>query len=170
MRQTHQCRRRLFLIILVCVLFVSFTNGCGPKNGSKQTGSGSRSQGGSLADLDRLYISYVNGDTNVAKRSLKEVVDMLQNWESPNGQALGLFLSYSRLYALEAREGDADLAEVYFIKARYWFVRNAEIGNSLPREIGAKMRTFTTNACIEMVDDWDRKHSDGKVAKYLRRE
>src|SRR4051812_2775549 len=67
--------------------------------------------GASPQVYNRLYASYLNGDTNVARGALKETVQLLQNNRSAHGQAFGLFLAYSRLYALEARVGDPDLAE-----------------------------------------------------------
>jgi len=132
-------------------------------------GSGQKSGKDPTEAFDRVYDSYLNGNANEARSSLQEALHLLDQTGSPQGQAFGLFLTYSRLYALEAREGQPDIAEAYFIKARYWFVRNAEIGNGLEQEIGKKIRAFTTNACVAMVDDWDREHSSGRGAKYLQK-
>lgn len=117
---------------------------------------------------DQFYESYANGNTNQARQSLHDLIQLLQNNASPHGQALGLFLSYSRLYALEARAGDPDAADVSFVKARYWAVRDAEIGNRTESDIAKIMRAFTTNSCIDMVDDWDKRHLNGRRAKYLQ--
>jgi len=67
-----------------------------------------------------LYRQYLNTDLAQARQALLELVDAYDtNAVSPAAKTHGLWLTYSRLYALEARGGNTDLAEVYFAEARY---------------------------------------------------
>ena len=119
--------------------------------------------------VDRLYETYLNGSVDQARDALQEAAKLIDQIPSDRGRARGLYLVYARLYALEARENRPDLAEIYLVKIKYWLVRGAEIGNKSVEEISTTLKALTTNACIEFVDDWDKRNSNGRGANYLQK-
>jgi len=119
--------------------------------------------------VDRLYETYLDGSVDQARNALQEAAKLIDQIPSAHGRARGLYLVYARLYALELRENQPDLAELYLVKAKYWFIRGSEIGNRSEEEVSAALKALTTNACIEFVDDWDKRHSNGRGANYLKK-
>lgn len=122
--------------------------------------------------LDRLYTRYLNGDREEAKRSMQEAVAMIQSSklgaEFERFESASLFLAYARLYVLEKRAGNGELAEADVVKARYWYLRKDELSGKSVEEASAAVAEFTPERCMAFVDEWDRGCTDGLGPKYAR--
>jgi hypothetical protein len=117
---------------------------------------------------DELYTVYLNGKRYEAKQSLVDTLQLIENAGlGPSGKATCLFGTYARLYALEKRTGNEDLAEEALVQARYWDLRDDELGGKIPEKAGARIKTVTGAKVLEFVDRWDKAHGDGKGPRYL---
>lgn len=151
----------LYATMLGCALVGVTVGGCSSKQATPAV---------NITDaVERLYETYLNGSGGEARKALHETLRLDEQIKSPHGRASAFAWTYSRLHALEMREGHPDIAEVHLIKARYWFVCDAELGKRSEADIAATMRAFTPDACITMVDNWDKKHSNGMGAKYMQK-
>src|SRR5579863_443098 len=126
-----------------------------------------------LKQTDSLYRVYINGGRDEARRSLQEAVRLIENTPvSPpfqKGQAWSLFLGYARLYALEHRAGSNDMAQIYFVKARYWCLREEELDGDSPSGCNAYLAKFATeDKMLEFIDKWDKGANNGKGPRYIQ--
>ncbi|HTV41697.1 MAG TPA: hypothetical protein VMF08_14035 [Candidatus Sulfotelmatobacter sp.] len=117
-----------------------------------------------------LYESYLAADIDHARQYLLELAELgeAEKQISPDAQASHLTRAYGWLYVFEKRVGNEPLAEVYFEKAKYWRIREAELNGETDSEIGAELGTFTKEKVISDVDEWDKGASNGKGPNYLR--
>ena len=153
------------------MLAASIVAGCHPQ----PIASTRASQEQALSNLKRqangYYDEYLAGDYNQAKLSLERSVKLADKLEFvPHYQAGHLFFCYARLYVLERRTGNDALAEAALVKARYWSLRERELGNVPDEEGGAFAKSESGDRIVEFIDKWDRDHTDGKGANYIRRQ
>jgi hypothetical protein len=120
--------------------------------------------------LDGLYATYLTGSLDQAKKSLHDAVVLLEDakFAKPGAQSHGLWLAYSRLHVLESRSGNANLAEASLLKARYWYLRKLELSGESTEQAVEAVRVFTSEKCLDIVEQFDRKHGDGKGPNYTR--
>ena len=119
-------------------------------------------------ESDRLYRAYLEGDRDQARRSLGETIRLIENANlQPWGQANSLIFTYSRLYVLEKRSGNDELAEAALLKTRYWYLRQHELGGDSLAQAASAVKLFTAEKCMEFVDIWDLDHTAGKGPKYV---
>jgi hypothetical protein len=121
-------------------------------------------------EIKPLFEAYLSGDSQQAKQALEEMVRAVEGSKvSPKIQAYGLWLIYARLYILERRLGNAELAEANILKSRYWLMRRNEIDGATPEEAAQRaLQWFTADKCMEIFDKWDKALSEGKGPKYLQ--
>ena len=61
------------------------------------------------------------------------------------------------------------MAQVDLIKARYWYLRVRELNGDAPAKTRASVETFAAeDKVVAFVDEWDKKHTDGKGPRYVR--
>jgi len=116
--------------------------------------------------LDSCYHSYLTSNKEQARTNLFEYLKIVPEIKSPHGQAYNYLFAYSRLYALEAKVGNVDLSEVYYIKAKYWRIIECESGNMSESDIIDIAKSMNTNQCLLLVDNWDRSHNHGQDPRY----
>ncbi len=121
-----------------------------------------------MAQTHQLFAGYLEGDVDRARQSLDKRIQLFESSKAlePCGQAGILFLEYSRLYALEKRAGTDAKAESALIKARYWALRNLELKEVPTNEAITKIRSYSTDKILEMVDEFDKEPSHGMGPKY----
>jgi len=119
--------------------------------------------------LDALYRSYLQGDIDQARRDLHESIPLLEKVEFPvrSASADGLFLSYSRLHALEVRAGNRALAEAYLLEARYWLLKREELSGATTEAVIQGIDSVDSEKLIEIVDKFDNAMTRGTGAKYV---
>ena len=117
----------------------------------------------------QLYSAYLVADLAHARLDLQDLVQLGETAQNlgPFVQATHLLRAYGLLYALEKRAGNPDLAELYLAKAKYWVIRQRELGGESDSDISTRLNTFTGEKCIADVDSWDKGASDGKGAHYI---
>lgn len=118
---------------------------------------------------NQLYDAYLAGDREQAKHSLEQSIRLAEESKLPSTYQAGcLFFDYARLYVLERRGGSERSAEAALVKARYWSVREAELGGNSDEEAGARAKSETGDQIVAFIDKWDRDHTDGKGPNYAR--
>ncbi|RMD66872.1 hypothetical protein D6833_00990 [Candidatus Parcubacteria bacterium] len=118
--------------------------------------------------LNELYDVYVNGDLAEARRALKEAVRLISSSGDTNVINHGLYFAYGRLYCLEALRGSSNLAAIYFVKAKYWYLRELESVGKASGEIAKALREFSGEKVRSDVLEWDARHTGGRGPLYLR--
>ena len=120
-------------------------------------------------ELNGLYQAYLSGGRDDARQSLQAAIHLVQTGEMhPDDEAWGLWLGYARLYALERRAGSNELAQVDLIKARYWYLRVLELsGDTPPKTLASVKKSAAADKVVAFVDEWDKKHTDGKGPRYV---
>jgi hypothetical protein len=96
------------------------------------------------------------------------LINVAEKVKSPAGHCQMLTKVYSRLFVLEMRAGNADLAQSYFVKAQFWMLRRCELLGQPQREAAENLKAFSTNRCIQVVDEWDNEQTAGRGANYVR--
>ncbi len=144
------------------MLVLGFLLGCDRGNHSLAPDVGSQ--------LDVLYQAYAKGDVAQARQSLEKSIPILENATFPKvgAAAHGLWLSYARLHVLEARAGKASLAEAYLLKARYWYLKKLELSGESTEQGFETVKLFTPEKCMELVDQFDKKNTQGSGAAYVK--
>ncbi len=119
-----------------------------------------------MREDDRLYETYLNGNLTEARQSMLKCVELAEKYP-PGGRESCLYFNYNRLYVLEKRAGNEDLAYAYLIRARYFFLLQYELRGSTTQEAVRKSREFTDQRHFELVDKWDKDHHAGKPPHYV---
>ena len=121
-----------------------------------------------LERTNGLYSEYLKGNVGHARECLLEAVHIIEGatCNDERVRAHGLYMGYGRLHMLELRCGNGAMAEAYWAKTRYWLLRKVEIdrGLSLAGEVILKS-TPETN--ISILDEWDRRRTNGRGPEYL---
>jgi len=119
--------------------------------------------------LHTLYHAYLNGDREQARASLHQGISLIEQAEvPPRVKAHSLWLGYARLYALASDDSNAEVSALYLLKAQYWCVREAELLGVSETEAAEVLNTFGPERMVEIVTQWDKKHTDGKGPAYAR--
>lgn len=126
-----------------------------------------------VSELDargnQLYREYLDGDANVARKSLLTLLRLFEEASlKPLGKAHGFCITYARLYILEKRTGNFSLSEAYLVKARYWRLRLSEIDGDSEEDAAKDIASFDGARCIEIYDKFDRDHNGGKEPNYAK--
>lgn len=120
------------------------------------------------SELDKLYQVYLDGTIEQARRALLQSIALLEKESDKKAVAHAQWLNYSRLHVLEERAENHALAEASLLKARYWFLRKLELSGEPTEKAMEIVRGFTGPKCAEIVDQFDRDHTDKKGPKYVR--
>ena len=122
------------------------------------------------ARQNELYQIYLNGNRNDAARSVENVVKLLEETEGqpPRFQAANLWPAYARLHLLEQRNGDEALAEAFWTKARYWYLRTQELSGSSKADAARAVEQFTATKCAELLNRLDGSKANGRGPAFLR--
>ncbi|MEK7685457.1 MAG: SUMF1/EgtB/PvdO family nonheme iron enzyme [Verrucomicrobiota bacterium] len=123
---------------------------------------------------DKFANAYLKGDIDQARQSLKELIQQIDkpklspvNQTDQINQADPLAFAYARLYVLEKRAGNEDLAQAYLAKSREWLVRYHELSGESPEAAAAVVKSFNF---MEFVDQRDKALTGGKGPKYFQTE
>jgi hypothetical protein len=133
--------------------------------------AGTRTEDGQMftKKADSLYAQYLAGTPEQARQALEATIKLAAAAKlSPFGEADCLCFAYARLYALESKSGRAAAAEADLVRARYWYLRQRELGGATPDEASKAVANFTGEQCMAFVDKWDKDHSGGRGPKYLQ--
>jgi len=121
---------------------------------------------------DELYAAYLDGGRDEARRSIVQANRLVEEASISHfeeNRAFALFLGYGRLYALDHRAGNNELAELDLIKARYWALRSSEAHGDTPTEVAKYVDRFaTSDRLLEFIDTWERKANHGREPKYIQ--
>ena len=122
--------------------------------------------------FDQLYQTYVDSGEDEARRSLQQVIQMIESATlRPEATAHGLWLGYGRLFVLEERTGRVDAAQVALMKAQYWCLRKAELSGDSSAEAVAFVERFASkDGLMKFVDKWDKDHTGGRGARYTQKQ
>ena len=117
-----------------------------------------------------IYNAYLVADIDHARQDLLDLAELgeTEQYLSPEAQASHLSQAYGWLFVFEERTGNKQLAGVYFEKAKYWRIREAELSGETDSKIGAHLGTLTKENVIADVDKWDKGASGGKGPHYLQ--
>jgi hypothetical protein len=155
-RGLNWCTRLVLTFFTVLALTVSF--GCNAKRNDTTEDSAKQS--------DKLVDAYLTGDVNQARQSLQELIQQLEKAKlSPINQADPMAFTYARLYVLEKRAGNEDLAQAYLAKSREWLVRYHELSGESPDAAAAAVKSFNF---MEFADQRDKALTGGKGPKYFQ--
>lgn len=126
-----------------------------------------------LKRTDRLYKVYFDGGRENARRSLQEIISLVENAklaaQVQNGRAGVLFLAYGRLYALDHRAGSSNSAQIDLVNARYWCLRQYELDGDPPEGSAAYLAKFAgTDTLVGFIDGFDRGANNGELPRYVR--
>ena len=158
---------RLIPLLLITVLIVVSAAGCSRREPVAQVDFEKESHS--------FYVVYLTGDIFQARNSLLKSIALIEKTKlGPNANAYCLLFNYIRLYFIEKKAGDLEMAEAYRIKARYWDLQYCELqgiywdlkGVSLQRRAAQLVITHTGEIYLESVDKWDKQHNGGKSARY----
>jgi len=115
---------------------------------------------------DKLYERYLHGSLVQARESMQESIALAEIPKlKPEGHAWWLFFDYARLYGVETKTGNTDLAHAYLIKTRYWLLVYHELKTSIRQAIESD-KQYSDAKIIEFVDQWDKDHNDGNPPAY----
>jgi hypothetical protein len=118
--------------------------------------------------ISGLYQIYCTGDSAQARQALEGIAAIAENGgERPVVKAWTMFLCYARLYVLDARVGNEPTATLDFVKARYWYLRRAELGGYDVKAATEALSKVTPERCVEMVDGYDKDPTNWKGPRYL---
>jgi hypothetical protein len=160
LQQTFSWTSILFTAVIGLLLLCT---GCGT-NGRK-----SAMQKELIGKSNALSRGYLYDDVTAAEQDLLQNAALLEGATilEPTGRAQLLSLTCFRLYVLEVRIGNSAMAQASLIKARYWSLRHGELlGNNVVNSI-RDINEFTPERITKYVDDLDKRHHDGKEARYL---
>jgi hypothetical protein len=120
-----------------------------------------------------FYEIYFNGGRDDARRSIQEANRLIEEAklaeQQREGQAFALFIGYARLYSLERKSHNDDMAQLDLIKARYWALRSEELHGDTPAECNAYVAKFASDDnLVTFIDKWDRDANNGKSPKYTQ--
>lgn len=119
--------------------------------------------------LNDLWHVYLTEDRETARHSLEEMISVIETADvSPRHHAHSLWLAYCRLYVLEASGGNDAVADAYLLKARYWLLRKAELAGASTQGAADDLRTFDGARLRDIVQEWDKRYTDGKGPRYAR--
>jgi hypothetical protein len=122
-----------------------------------------------LRRTEQFYRAYLNGDQAEARRSLEQAAKLLESSTvlEPSGRAFHLFLTHSRLYALDKRIGDGPRAEAELAEIHYWLVKRLESLGLPAQQVADELREYDVERIMKFVDQTDRKVNSGGVPKYV---
>jgi hypothetical protein len=123
-----------------------------------------------LEQTERLYQKYLEADPAEAKKCLEDEIALLEKSTvlDRSGRAHDLFMTFSRLYVLEAAAGDKDRADAALIKARYWNLLRFELSGVPTEKAIVEVRSFTPEKTKKIIENADKNLSNGKGARYSR--
>jgi hypothetical protein len=112
--------------------------------------------------LKELYQQYFLGDIKQARDALNRCIPIFErahyagNAPVKYAPSTSLWLAYARLYVLERKAADSALAEVYLVKARYWYLVTLEIsGHYSTKEALEAVNGFDSSKCEQVVSRLD---------------
>ena len=76
-------------------------------------------------------------------------------------------LNYARLYALERALGNVDMADIYFVKMKYWYVVALEMRGTSADVIAFALRKMTADDVVRDILVWDHDQT-GQVPQYVK--
>lgn len=119
---------------------------------------------------NQFYEEYLTNNIVGARQNLLEIVQLSETNinMTPRMQSTFLQNTYFRLYALEARSGNGDMATIYLQKAKYWCIRKQEIEGIEETQIAQTIGKIDTNEIITDYDKWDGYNTKGKGAFYVQ--
>ena len=128
---------------------------------------------------DKLYQEYITSDLAQARKALEKMAEHTSAEIRVSGPAIGvdfglyhvLFIDYARLYALEKRAGNEDMAEAWLIKARYWLLLKLEQAGtmSIQDRMDGFRRVGDADHLLHAVTVLDTgADGEGKGPKYLQ--
>jgi hypothetical protein len=159
------CGSKFRFYLMITLAFLCTVTGCLPRQTIRQTSNEVISN-----KLDELYRIYLESDAEKAKQSMHSAVELLAESKlSKRACSNGLWLAFSRLHVLEAREGNAALAKAYLLKSQFWFLQNLELSGYSTEEALETVKSFTSDRCQEVIDSYDNKNTDGKGPHYMRK-
>lgn len=147
--------------VILCLVFL----GCGPSKPASAEGDAIV-----VTRLDQLYRSYLDGNAEQARNSLLECESVLSKakLQKIDAVAHGYWLTYSRLFVLESWVGNSTLANAYFLKARFWYLRKLELSGDNTESAMNKVSVFDEAFCKQLVIKWDSKNTNGRGATYSK--
>jgi hypothetical protein len=114
--------------------------------------------------LDDLYNKYLHTTPEIARECLLAVDNHIAALDQ--GREGLRFLKHARLHCLLKALNRDEEAYLEFIKVRYWWLMEREMGRAATREITKRARELTERECDRMVIEFDRDNTDGKHAQY----
>lgn len=123
------------------------------------------------ADVDRvdaLYTQYLTGSVDQAREAMLEAVKIVAKNEYEEGHATGLCLGYGRLFCIESRIGDTNLAHIYYEKSKYWGLIRMELRGASPAEVKAGLEDYTPERCKKLILEFDAAHTKGAGPRYMQ--
>jgi uncharacterized protein involved in type VI secretion and phage assembly len=149
-------------VLSLWVIALAFGTGCAPKGRSLWPAT-------AVGTLDQYYDQYLTGDTDQARRALKEAIALMQSVDSrAHGRAHGLWLGYARLFALEKHAGhDAD-SWALFDAAKVWYRKKLDASGEASQEIASALEGFTPVSCLDIVRRFDAAQTKGKGPSYVQ--
>ena len=107
-----------------------------------------------LDELNRIYRIYLNSEYQEAKEAInKGCLLLLEGSEFSRNRTL--WIGYARLHKLEFTEGNIDLANIAFQKAKYWRLISLESRGASTEEISNFLQEFTPDKCRKMLMEYD---------------
>ena len=121
-----------------------------------------------LAQLDRQYDDYLNGNCEQAERAMKSSLTLIATLPTDCNRANLFWLTYARLYCIQITCGKQNDAWVSLEKCRYWRLVDAECSGDIPAKVKQCAEKTTSDYCKAMVMKWDATYTDGKGANFWK--
>lgn len=127
-------------------------------------------QKGTIRQFNELMKGYFEGDVEQAVKCLQQAAGLLEGdtHVEPIGRAQLLQLTYFHLYVLEKRARNELAAEAALIKAQYWRLKRGELLGVDVEKAMEQLRQSTPERIFEYIDDFDRRHNNGREPAYIR--
>jgi hypothetical protein len=160
--------------MLILPVLIALSGSCGCQPEEQDNLKAAREANDSIMALNEklgeMYHAYLAGNREEARQNIEQAVSVIENSNAPLlVKAHDQWLGYSRLYVLQRRSGNEILAEASLLKARYWLLRKHELaGTNSEKAARAVFQWFTADKCVEIVDQWDKAHTQGKGPNYAQ--
>lgn len=125
-----------------------------------------------MKQQDQLTAGYLHGEAPQARKSLE---DLMQYYQDPKTKMLAdaaraqmLYQTYSRLFMLETRTGNAAQAEAALAKVKEWQEQFLKLANVSDKDMADAKKNLTLDKIQTMVDEMDKRQNRGQLPQYAQ--
>lgn len=152
--------RKISVLILQCVLILII--GCAPNN-TEDKGDLSYYFSEVHPQVQKYYKLYLDSSSiQEARQNAEKILDILLAHKRES-----LYPAYARLYIIESSSGNRDKAQIYYEKAKYWYIVHLERMKLSPEAIVKEIDAYTVEECRRKALEMEKSATDGRGPRYL---